>query len=195
MTSAEAIARYLIYLASQGDEPTPVTHLQLQKLLYYAQGWSLGRRGRPLFDARFEAWTHGPVVPEVYPKFAAFKSSAIDPGLGLDGSELSAEDRQFVDWIWGGYGRYSPWRLREMTHAEPPWLSARLNTDHSESSKAPITRASMQSYFRSLHEQACRKSGLDASTIAESRALGERGDLVEWSALRKADRDELANPR
>jgi uncharacterized phage-associated protein len=34
---------------------------KLQKLVYYAQGWTLGLTGRPLFPEPLEAWKKGPV--------------------------------------------------------------------------------------------------------------------------------------
>ena len=43
-----------------------ITHLKLQKLVYYAQAWSLAVRGEPIFEEHIEAWTHGPVSPDLY---------------------------------------------------------------------------------------------------------------------------------
>jgi uncharacterized phage-associated protein len=46
-----------------------ITHLKLQKLVYYAQAWSLALLDRPLFDEEVEAWAHGPVVETVFQRF------------------------------------------------------------------------------------------------------------------------------
>lgn len=54
----------------------PVTHIALQKLLYFAHGLFLVRHRRPLVSGYFEAWTFGPVHPAVY---AAFKVAGSDP--------------------------------------------------------------------------------------------------------------------
>ena len=43
-----------------------ITHLKLQKLIYYAQAWFLAFFARPLFHDSFEAWQHGPVVRKLY---------------------------------------------------------------------------------------------------------------------------------
>src|SRR5689334_12279943 len=64
--SAMDVAKFLIYLSACEDEPDYVSHLRLQKLLYYVQGWSLALRGKPMFVERIEAWAHGPVVKNVY---------------------------------------------------------------------------------------------------------------------------------
>jgi uncharacterized phage-associated protein len=39
------------------------------KVLYYAHGWHLAHRERPLVDQAFEAWKYGPVIPAVYEAF------------------------------------------------------------------------------------------------------------------------------
>jgi hypothetical protein len=41
---AMAVASFLIHLAVAEAEPDFLTHLRLQKLLYFAQGWSLARQ-------------------------------------------------------------------------------------------------------------------------------------------------------
>ena len=46
-----------------------ITHLKLQKLVYYAQAWSLALLNRPLFDEEVEAWAHGPVVESIFQRF------------------------------------------------------------------------------------------------------------------------------
>src|SRR6476660_4904178 len=52
LSKPEAIAKYLLTLAETEDEPDPLTHLRLQKLMYYVQGWSLALRKRPAFAGR-----------------------------------------------------------------------------------------------------------------------------------------------
>ena len=44
-----------------------VSNLELQKILYLAQMFYLGRtNGEPLIAEHFEAWDYGPVVPDLY---------------------------------------------------------------------------------------------------------------------------------
>ena len=62
--NAREVAVWL--LAEAQKQCVSVSHMQLQKLLYYTQGYSLGMSGRPVFDDVLEAWTHGPVVRSVY---------------------------------------------------------------------------------------------------------------------------------
>lgn len=157
MIAAEVAARYLVYLASQGDEPSPITHLQLQKLLYYAQGTHLAMVGRELFASKIEAWTHGPVVPDLYPVFADFGSNPIPPHCGRDDATMSEEDRATLDRTWQTYGRFSAWHLREKTHREPPWRDARKSLPAGAASKATIGVESMRAFFGALAEQQAKK--------------------------------------
>lgn len=46
-----------------------ITNLQLQKILYIMQVFSLGERDKPIFNAKIEAGNYGPVVSEVYHRF------------------------------------------------------------------------------------------------------------------------------
>ena len=60
MASAFDVAAYI--LENQGE----MTTLKLQKLVYYAQAWSLSLDKTPLFDEKIEAWPNGPVVKDLY---------------------------------------------------------------------------------------------------------------------------------
>ncbi len=79
MTASEA-ARY--FLALQDDEDS-ISNLKLQKLLYYAQGFSLALTGKPLFNDQIKAWIHGPVVPSVWADYRECGAGPVPRPLGL----------------------------------------------------------------------------------------------------------------
>lgn len=64
--TASQIAKWLLS-AIDRDSGDSITPLKLQKLIYYAQAWSLAlpERAYPLFDEDMQAWAHGPVVESV----------------------------------------------------------------------------------------------------------------------------------
>jgi len=67
--SAQDVARWFLRrndIEDKNGGADDITDLKLQKLLYYAQGMSLGMRGTCMFADPIEAWQHGPVVPHVY---------------------------------------------------------------------------------------------------------------------------------
>ena len=51
------------YVNEKGDT---VSHKKLQKLLFYVEAWHLVNFGEPILNEDFQAWMHGPVVPELY---------------------------------------------------------------------------------------------------------------------------------
>lgn len=54
-----------------------ISNLQMQKMLYFAHMFFLGRTGEPLVDENFEAWNYGPVLPSLYKKVRFFGSDNI----------------------------------------------------------------------------------------------------------------------
>lgn len=151
MAKAFDIAKYYIKLAQSEDEPDSLSHLRIQKLLYYAQGWSLVLRKKPIFQEKIEAWAHGPVVPLVYPSFATFRSDLIPANhYDLDEDALTDDECELVQSVWNVYKQFSAIKLREMTHKESPWRDAHGNCKPGEKCKEEITRPAMKKYFSRL---------------------------------------------
>lgn len=149
MAGAFEVARYLVCLAANEEEPDFLTPLRLQKLLYYAQAWSLAEHGRPLFPESIEAWANGPVVREIWDRFRDLGRKPILPeDVDADGAiGLDDEDRGFVAAVWESYKGYSAWSLREMTHQESPWVDARKGFGPVDRCDAEITHEAMRTYF------------------------------------------------
>ena len=116
----------------------PLTQMKLHKLLFYAHGWHLGFKGRPLIDETFEAWTYGPVVPSIRAEFRSFGSRPIDvpaymlspldgrfePVPPVDGADgFSGE---LLERVWKVYKGFSASQLSALTHKpDSPWTQAR----------------------------------------------------------------------
>lgn len=99
-----------------------ISNLKLQKLLYFAQGFSMAINDHPLFEDDFEAWTHGPVVPNVYHKYKQYGGNALPLPDSFDISKYSTEDIDLMDQVYDQYGRYSAWMLRDLSHERgAPW--------------------------------------------------------------------------
>ncbi len=148
MATAIDIARYLIHLCANEEEPDYLSHMRLQKLLYYVQGGSLGLHGKPIFKERIEAWAHGPVVPEVYQTFKKFQSKAIPVEEGRDAEgNLKDDEKEFVESVWESYKEFSALNLSKMTHNEEPWVGVRRNYGPADRCGEEITEESMKSFF------------------------------------------------
>jgi uncharacterized phage-associated protein len=138
MATASDVAKYFLTL-SDPDEGDVVSNLKLQKLVYYAQGFHLALHGRPLFQDPVVAWQHGPVVPDLYHHYKEHGGNAIPMPVGFDANVFSANERDVLNEVWNVYGQFSAWKLRDMTHEEPPWKSARPHD--------VITHEALRAYF------------------------------------------------
>lgn len=134
-------------LNMQDMQDTDLTHLKLQKLLYYAQGHALAELGRTLFDNDFIAWQHGPVIENVYHDFKHNGSDLIGYEIGSQEKYdcfnflKDKEASKLLDKIIECYNQYSPWKLRNMTHEEEPWKNVEI--------RDVISKESLKAFFSS----------------------------------------------
>lgn len=117
-----------------------LTQMQLQKLVYFSHGWSLGLIGQPLTTDSPEAWPYGPVYSDLYQHTKFFGRGQINREITPDDDEparffmshrsgasayranLNATERQIIDHVWSRYGKLSGPRLSALTHQpETPW--------------------------------------------------------------------------
>ena len=103
-----------------------MTHMKLQKLLYYAQAYSIAMTGEPLFNNDIQAWKHGPVVPDVYHSFRKYGNSIITDFQDTDIPENLAS---LIFAIIHDKGYMTAYELSNMTHNEPTWINARNNPE------------------------------------------------------------------
>lgn len=186
MANALAIARYLLHLAARGEEPELLTQMHVHKLLYYAQGWHLASYGKLLYAERLEAWQHGPVVADVYPTFKRYTDGPIPGSEANDGSQLTPIERCLLDAVWREYGQFTAWKLREMTHSEPPWKQARRGIPDDQPSKQPITVDSMRSYFGTLHASRSAKGGIDPALLRAGMQEAAEGRTLSWEDFKRS---------
>lgn len=143
MATALDVAAYI--LEKKGE----MTAMKLQKLVYYAQAWSLVWDEKPLFSEHIEAWANGPVVPALYSAHRGM--FRVLPGnIPGNPNALNNVERETVDAVVGYYGDRSPQWLSELTHAEPPWREARANLLDGERGSVQITHAAMCEYYLTL---------------------------------------------
>jgi uncharacterized phage-associated protein len=145
MVSVIDVATYLLELSKENTEDGEyelISHMKLQKLVYYCQGFHLALYDSPFFPEQIEAWTHGPVCPRLYHVLKVYGSSPIAAIIDPDKINLSDREKNLVAMVYDSYGQYSALRLREMTHKEGPWNKTW------EGSTIPLD--AMARYFRSL---------------------------------------------
>lgn len=135
MATADQVAQYLNATKSLYGT------MQLQKLVYYAQGWTLAWTGSPLFQDEIEAWKNGPVIRNVWSRF---KYGVVPDNMPQG---LSEDEKAIIDAVFEFYGADHGARLSEMSHSELPWAKAREGVAEGANSTAPISQAIMRRFF------------------------------------------------
>jgi uncharacterized phage-associated protein len=141
MATAHDVASLI--LAESGQ----MTAMKLQKLVYYAQAWSLVRLGAPLFDSPIQAWKNGPVSPVLYAHHRGDYRVTSWP-LG-DRWALTESQRDLVARVLRVYGPKSPEWLSDLTHRESPWIDARAGLAAGERGSREIAHDVMLAYYGS----------------------------------------------
>jgi uncharacterized phage-associated protein len=150
LTSATTDKISDVLLLRSRDRGDVLTNLKLQKLLYYAQAWSLVLRDKELFREDFQAWIHGPVLPSQYHRFKRYEWRPIDGVIhGAARTGNPSVDRLLAS-IVDVFGVETAGALELMTHSEKPWIDARRGTPPTAPSKAVIPKAAMKEFYQSL---------------------------------------------
>lgn len=76
MLDPRALANLLLDIAEQ--EGVGITNLALNKIAYFVHGTYMSTTGKPLIDAKIEAWKYGPVFREIYHQFKEFGDNCIN---------------------------------------------------------------------------------------------------------------------
>lgn len=143
MLNCYDIAKYFLSLADE-DAGDLISNLKLQKLVYYAQGFHLALYDTELFPEEIEAWTHGPAIPELYFIYQDYGSNGIPVPTDVDFRIYDSQSRELLDEVYQVHGQFSAWKLRNMTHDEPPWKSVYANSG----AGGVIPKSIMRSFFK-----------------------------------------------
>ena len=106
------------------DPDDNMTNLRINKLLFFAQGWSLvKRKGTPLFKDDFYALDLGPVIPEIYRRLKVAGRGKIQSGDNDNYDEkFSEEETQLLIDVLRHYSKFSTDGLVDLTHKKgSPW--------------------------------------------------------------------------
>jgi uncharacterized phage-associated protein len=147
MANVIDVANYILEISREETEDGEyelISHMKLQKLVYFCQGFSLALADKPLFAEAIEAWEHGPVCPKLYHILKGYGSSPITASIDPERILLDENEKRLISMVYGAYGQYSASRLRKITHESGPWSSIRANS--------PIPQEAMSKYFLSLVE-------------------------------------------
>ncbi len=151
--SALEVGLYFLYLANQSGKK--ITNKKMQKLVYYAQAWSLVVNNKKLFGDKIEAWVHGPAVRSLYVKYKEFGFNPIIKEIDQQTAEVfSTKDKKLIDQVWSLYGSLDAGYLEMLTHSERPWQEAREGLQSSESSSSEISTKIMKEFYSEKLQEA-----------------------------------------
>ena len=126
--SALDIAKYFLILVDR-DEGDAMTHLKLQKLIYFAQGVSLACTDTLLFDEPMMAWPHGPVSSSVYSHYKIFAQNAIPQPPEMDFDIYDQSIKNLICKVYNFYGGRTASYLRNLSHEHIAWKNANNSDD------------------------------------------------------------------
>lgn len=132
-----------------------IDEMKLHKLMYFAQRESLIQRDEPLFEAEFQGWRFGPVLPDLR---ELYKENEFTP---LEALDLGA-DQAILDAVFDEYGDADSWNLSLLSHGEICWKRSRKGIAPHVSSSNPIPLDDIR---------------LDAARMKERRTLLQQGLL------------------
>jgi len=137
--NAQNVADYFLWKAQDEDQEL-LSNMKLQKLVYYAQGLYLVIYNSPLFKEEFEAWTYGPVLPDLYHSYKKYEASGIPADPDFSPSSIDDDTKEFLDEIYDVFGQFSAIRLMGIAHSDQCWIDAGIGNE--------ISHESMQSCLK-----------------------------------------------
>jgi uncharacterized phage-associated protein len=122
-----------------------ITHLKVQKLLYFSQAWYQVLKNEELFAEEIEAWAHGPVVREVFNEFKENGWNPLSPTSDMVSIDKDTED--VLTQVLNAYGDLTAKTLENMTHQDDPWKDARAGISPEASCSRIMPKDSIKEFF------------------------------------------------
>ena len=172
---ANAVANFFLDVAK--SEAKPLDQMKLQKLVYYANGWHLAIKSKPLIHEQVEAWRYGPVIPSLRDSFRQYGDQPIDSPASYVvpcRREMTSFDeleevvptieqgnpadlgfvRTLLERVWQVYGKYTGIQLSNMTHEQgSPWDHVHQFYEGSIPKGTDIPEQVIRDYFVGLTKQ------------------------------------------
>lgn len=150
--SSETLGNYV------GSKLKVISHLKLQKILYYIQAFHLAYYEEPLFNEKFQAWVHGPVLRSIYDKLKDksllhaelhyVRNEKKHLPLDVLKTNLTKDQIELIDEVISVYGKMTGLQLEKLTHSEKPWIEARGKCQPGDRCSDLISNDTMKKYYK-----------------------------------------------
>lgn len=135
----------------------PMSHLKLQKLLFYCDAYHLAYFDQELVEDSFEAWVHGPVSRKVYDslkdKSMLYAELSYSNSTGKDVDKefgkLTQDQQTLIVSILTDLSTWTGLELERATHNERPWLEARIGYAEADKCHEIISKKTVQAFYKS----------------------------------------------
>lgn len=134
------------WFLSKSSEELPITHLALEKLLYFVQSWSVALNGEWIFEDDCQAWVHGAVYPKVYEMFKYFGYQPlpkVNCEIGLSSSDIKILNLVKTYY----YDVYNAKTLEKVCHREEPYMEARKGYLEERACQEVINKELIKNYY------------------------------------------------
>lgn len=135
-----------------------MTPKKLQKMLYYCYSWTLALLNENpddieirLFDEKFEAWVHGPVIRSVYFQLKEYGYNPVP--MNEEIVNINNEDvLDILEQVYDIYGEFNGNELESISHQENPWKNARQGLEPFEGTDREIRDIDIFEYYNAQAE-------------------------------------------
>lgn len=142
------------YILERGGE---MSHLKLQKILFYTQAFHLAYFNTEIIEDDFEAWVHGPVSRKIfhelkdksliYAELSFSLYEEIKPSISIV-DRLTQDQMELVNDVIDEYKLLSGGQLESMTHSEQPWIDARKGCAPCDKCSNVILKNDMKIFYK-----------------------------------------------
>ena len=103
-----------------------ITHMKVQKILYFSVGYCLANNNTYIVEHDFQAWPYGPVLPKLYEELKQYKDTRILELIKYEGKEYLYNEGIVYDGILRTIDKLknlTTWELSERSHSKDgPWF-------------------------------------------------------------------------
>ncbi|PDS21854.1 Panacea domain-containing protein [Flavobacterium branchiophilum] len=148
------------FINQKGDT---ISHKKLHKLIYYVEAWNLVHLNIPIVDENFEAWVHGPVIPQLYQELKEFgfndikvvndEFDTVDEEIEaiIRKNNLTTDQLDLIYSVLNKYGGLNSLELELLTHNEVPWIEARNGYAPHQPCNNIITKERMKEFYSAMN--------------------------------------------
>lgn len=134
----------------------PMSHLKLQRLLFYCDAYHLAYFDKELIEDSFEAWVHGPISRKVYgslkDKYMLYEeltySNENQKDVDKEFEELTQDQQDFVISILEELYTWTMFELGASIRNEKPWKEARIGYGEADKCHVEISKETTRLFYK-----------------------------------------------